>query len=81
MDMGRHHYVACVSAAGLLSLGPTTTSPNDPPPYASSVGIGGAGAFIPPLHANGVFGAGGPNAATGGAGAFIRRSASPRALG
>ena len=32
---------------------------------------GGAGAFIAPAHANGVYGAGGPLAAIGGAGAFI----------
>ena len=35
------------------------------------VGIGGAGAFIPPAHVNGPFGAGGPLAGLGGAGAFI----------
>ena len=35
------------------------------------VGVGGAGAFIPPAHVNGPFGAGGPLAGVGGAGAFI----------
>jgi hypothetical protein len=69
--MSRYQDVTALVAAGLLSLGPTTISRGDPPPYASSPGIGGAGAFIPPLHANGVFGAGGPDAAIGGAGAFI----------
>jgi hypothetical protein len=69
--MSRYQYVTAVVAAGLLSLGPATTSESEPPPYPSSPGIGGAGAFIPPLHANGVFGAGGPDAAIGGAGAFI----------
>ena len=40
-------------------------------PSAVSSAVGGAGAFIPPSHANGVFGAGGPLAGIGGAGAFI----------
>jgi hypothetical protein len=44
-----------------------------PAPAGSSAttDVGGAGAFIPPAHANGVFGAGGPMAGIGAAGAFL----------
>jgi hypothetical protein len=41
---------------------------------SASPGMGGAGAFIPPAHLNGVFGAGGPCAGIGGGGAFIPRT-------
>jgi hypothetical protein len=52
--------VASVASAGApMSAGPV------------SPGTGGAGAFIPPDHVNGVFGAGGPCAGIGGAGALI----------
>ena len=52
--------VVVVSAGGLRA-----------PQGLDSPGLGGAGAFIPPSHANGVFDAGGPLAGVGGAGAFI----------
>ena len=42
-----------------------------PSGWRTSPGLGGAGAFVPPAHVNGVFGAGGPCAGLGGAGAFI----------
>lgn len=55
--------VATIAAS--TSEGPATTA------GTPAVGIGGAGAFIPPSHVNGPFGAGGPLAGIGGAGAFI----------
>jgi hypothetical protein len=49
--------------------------PTEPPASVvhDSSGLGGAGAFIPPAHVNGVFDAGGLDVGVGGAGAFIRR--------
>jgi hypothetical protein len=55
--------------AGVSMAGNAQPMPVGP----ASPGLGGAGAFIPPAHVNGVFGAGGPCADIGGAGAFIPR--------
>jgi hypothetical protein len=70
--MGLRHHTASLIAVGLIGLG-GTTPPSDggSPTDAAPVGMGGAGAFMAPAHADGVFGAGGPDAASGGAGAFM----------
>jgi hypothetical protein len=62
-------FVLAGALAGGLALPAGAADPSLAAP--STVGIGGAGAFIPPAHVNGVFGAGGPLAGVGGAGAFI----------
>ena len=69
------HYLTAASVAGVLAVALTIppAGHHDQGPTGGSpvAGIGGAGAFIPPAHVNGPFGAGGPLAGIGGAGAFI----------
>jgi hypothetical protein len=68
-------YLSTAVVAGVLTAALTTSAAGgqDQSPTGGSpvVGLGGAGAFIPPAHVNGPFGAGGPLAGIGGAGAFI----------
>lgn len=69
---------ASILAAVLIVAAPTVATASNQAEAtahsADSVGIGGAGMFIPASHLNGPFGAGGPFAALGGAGAFIPAS-------
>jgi hypothetical protein len=56
------------AVGGFTHLADAASAPAGP---SATTDVGGAGTFIPPAHANGVFGAGGPMAGIGGAGAFI----------
>ncbi len=62
---------ACALTLGVATAPATQTHADPSGPAVDRRGIGGAGAFIPPAHVNGPFGAGGPLVGIGGAGAFI----------
>ena len=64
-------HLAAIAAIGLLAIAGSASAAPPTPGGSDSPGLGGAGAFIPPAHVNGIFGAGGPCAGIGGAGAFI----------
>lgn len=73
MKLGRSFTALAVAllSTATLTISPAHSQDQRSPSGATVVGIGGAGAFIPPAHVNGPFGAGGPMAGIGGAGAFI----------
>jgi hypothetical protein len=64
-------FLAVSAIAGLFAVVSMASTAQPMPVGPASPSLGGAGAFIPPAHVNGVFGAGGPCAGVGGAGAFI----------
>jgi len=78
--MKTSNYIRLALGAGVLTVVAVTATTHfegsattDPPVSVvnDSSGLGGAGAFIPPAHTNGVFGAGGLRVGLGGAGAFV----------